>query len=206
MTRRSTFTPVCLVYCSASPCQKGFVWSLLYSAITTVMPPLAHDRRRSGGSTLRPRPASPSGGSPRQLLAQGLRQALVVLAPVVELGGDADESTRRRGRPSPAPRSASRSNRRACSGSGRRQPTSAVPSGSRMAASEPTISSGHGGAVPAAAHSRRRASSAARGYAPSAPASRPPPASRGTRSHRRGSPCRRRSTTSARSCRAAGRR
>src|SRR4030095_4259066 len=37
MTRRSTFTPVCLVYCSASPCQNGFVWSLLYSAITTVM-------------------------------------------------------------------------------------------------------------------------------------------------------------------------
>ena len=37
MTRRSTFTPVCLVYCSARPCQKGFVWSLLYSAITTVM-------------------------------------------------------------------------------------------------------------------------------------------------------------------------
>ena len=46
MTRRSTFTPVCLVYCSASPCQKGFVWSLLYSAITTVMAWPRPTRRR----------------------------------------------------------------------------------------------------------------------------------------------------------------
>ena len=37
ITWRSTLTPVCLVYCSARPCQNGRVWSRLYSAITTLI-------------------------------------------------------------------------------------------------------------------------------------------------------------------------
>src|SRR5262245_12528566 len=45
MTTRSTVVPLCLVYCSARPCQNGRVWSLLYSAITTLIerpPPSPH--------------------------------------------------------------------------------------------------------------------------------------------------------------------
>src|SRR5213593_1655420 len=49
MILRSTFTPPCLVYCSDKPCPKGFVWSLLYSAITTVidLPPPDRSAPRS---------------------------------------------------------------------------------------------------------------------------------------------------------------
>src|SRR5438093_13785463 len=57
-TCSSTFTPVCFVYCSDRPCQNGRVWSLLYSAMTTLMDrglppePSPHALRPSSATTL----------------------------------------------------------------------------------------------------------------------------------------------------------
>src|SRR5438093_9060818 len=57
-TCSSTFTPVCFVYCSDWPCPNGRVWSLLYSAMTTLMdrglpPELSpHAVRPSSATTL----------------------------------------------------------------------------------------------------------------------------------------------------------
>src|SRR5437870_5288276 len=55
-TCSSTFTPVCFVYCSDSPCQNGRVWSLLYSAMTPLMDgglaPSPHAVKPSSATTL----------------------------------------------------------------------------------------------------------------------------------------------------------
>src|SRR5262245_62079858 len=52
MIRRSTLTPVCFVYCSERACQNGFVWSLLYSAMTTVMDLAPADPRSQPAATV----------------------------------------------------------------------------------------------------------------------------------------------------------
>src|SRR5882724_5918380 len=70
-TWSSTFTPVCFVYWSDRPCQNGRVWSLLYSAMTTLMdrglpPELSpHAVRPSSATTL----GSARARRPRRIIA-----------------------------------------------------------------------------------------------------------------------------------------
>ena len=71
MTCRSTFTPVCLVYCSARACQKGRVWSLLYSAITTLM----------DWGLSPPQPPGTSAAAPRRTRARKPRR---VIEPILQ--------------------------------------------------------------------------------------------------------------------------
>src|SRR5438445_9798616 len=68
ITCRSTLTPVCLVYCSARPCQNGRVWSRRYSAITTLIV----------AGLLSPRPHADPAAAIAQSSARTRRRRLVI--------------------------------------------------------------------------------------------------------------------------------